>query len=142
MLSLSHSKGLIACAVGETSLLGVDIEQIRARKHLPELAAGVLHPDELAEFSRLGEDSQTRFFYAKWVAKEALGKALGCGINYPMRETLLHDERLLAAPQGWIAAPEKWQFSHTLLPGGYSLGLAWHGDSATSVSIESVEIRL
>ena len=141
-ISLSHSKERIACAVAEATFLGVDIERIQARKHLPALAAEVLHRSELADFSRLEGDRQVCLFYEKWVMKEALGKALGCGINYPMHEILFQDEHLMAAPLALISSPENWRFSHTLLPGGYSLGVAWQGDPENSVSIESVEIRL
>lgn len=141
-ISLSHSKGRVACAFADVEMLGLDIELLQARKNLPRLAEEVLHPEEWSEFSGLDFDGKTRYFHAKWVLKEALGKALGCGINYPMREFLIRSNSLLKAPQAWIAAPQEWAFSQVFLDGGYSLGLAWRGRSVSQVSIKSAEIRL
>lgn len=141
-ISLSHSKGRVACAFADVEMLGLDIELLQARKNLPGLAEDILHPEEWDEFSGLDFDGKTRYFYAKWVVKEALGKALGCGINYPMREFLICADRLLKAPQVWIADPQQWAFSQVFLDDGYSLGLAWRGGSVSHFSIKSAEIRL
>jgi 4'-phosphopantetheinyl transferase len=141
-ISLSHSNGKVVCAVAPLARLGVDVEQMRARLHLEALAGEILHPDELAWFSGLDASEKLPGFYAKWVLKEALGKALGCGINYPMQAFRLEQNRLLAAPQTWLADPAHWGFSHTLLACGYSLGLAWQGDPASHVSIKTIDIRI
>lgn len=141
-LSLSHSHGKVVCALAQTPALGVDIEFVQARKHLPQIAEAILHAQELACFAGLDEAGKLTYFYAKWVLKEALGKAMGCGINYPMRDFLLDELRLVEAPPAWVGGPEHWAFSNTLLDGGYSLGLAWQGDSARQISINTVEIRI
>ena len=141
-LSLSHSHGKVVCALAQTPALGVDIELVQARKHLPQIAEAILHAQELARFSGLNGTGKLAYFYAKWVLKEALGKAMGCGINYPMREFLLDEHSLVEAPPAWVLVPENWAFSNTLLDGGYRLGLAWQGDSACRISIKTVEIRI
>lgn len=141
-VSLSHSRGRIACALSDARFLGVDIELRQPRRHLEALAAEVLHPEEMAVFSRLDAAGKARFFYAKWVMKEALGKAVGCGIHYPMREVLVDEGRLCEVPQLSAADAGMWQFSHTLLDGDFSLGLAWQGGREHSVSITSVDISL
>jgi 4'-phosphopantetheinyl transferase len=141
-ISLSHSNGRVVCAVAETALLGIDIERIQPRKSLKDLAVEVLHPYELAEFQQLEAESRLEFFYERWVLKEALGKALGHGVNYPMREVLINDDRLVATPQPWTFDSGSWWFSHTLLDGEYSLGLACQGCTDNSISICRIEIRI
>jgi phosphopantetheinyl transferase len=141
-ISLSHSRGWVACAVGDVATLGVDIEAPRSRKNLSILAGEVFHPQELDEFSLLDDDAKITFFYAKWVMKEALGKALGCGVAYPMREVLLGQEKLLSAPKALIAVPAVWHLMQRVLPGGHSLGLAWQSENAAAVSIDINEVHL
>lgn len=141
-VSVSHSRGYVACALGEVPALGMDIELIRPRSTLAEVAARVLHPEEMGEFLRLNEEARQAFFYAKWVLKEALGKALGHGLAYPMQDCLFDRNRLVSAPVAWIEVPANWAFSHAQLDCGLSLGLAWQGGSVDCASINTVEIRL
>lgn len=141
-VSLSHSRGYVACALSEVSALGIDIELTRPRSALAEIAGRVLHPEEMGEFLRLNEEAAQAFFYAKWVLKEALGKALGYGLAYPMQDCLLDRDRLVSAPAAWIEAPGSWAFSHAQLDCGLSLGLAWQGRAVDCASINTVEIRL
>lgn len=65
--------------------LGVDIEslgrtgkfkRIIERRYSPEEQL-VIHPENTEQFLRC------------WVRKEAYGKALGCGLNYPLREHVM-----------------------------------------------------
>lgn len=141
-ISLSHSRGKVACAFAETECLGLDVEQLRDRPHLTELAEYIMHSEELAEFYGLDALDRARTFYAKWVMKEALGKALGYGLNYPMQDFLLNREHVLAAPEEWLSDPDAWSLAHEYLDGEFSLGLAWQGNTAARVSIQTVEIHL
>ena len=81
-ISLSHCKGLVACALG-ASETGIDAEYIRPFSKL--VAQRVCSEDEM-ESIRLSED-QNAMFFRLWTLKESYGKALGVGLGYPLRQT-------------------------------------------------------
>lgn len=70
--SLSHSNGLICFAIANCSV-GVDLECIRLRKNLRELADAFMSPEEI---SLLESGHAQTIFYRIWSAKEAYYKAL------------------------------------------------------------------
>lgn len=76
--NLSHSRGLILCALSDQGEVGVDIE--RLRPHRPGLPAYVMSEDELAAFDGSWED-----FARVWTLKEAYAKFLGRPV-FPPRE--------------------------------------------------------
>jgi len=83
--SLSHTHGLLACAVSWQQAVGVDIEQPLPLKNFQALCQTVLSNDEMTEVLA-GRDSmeQERRFYTYWTLKEAYVKALGCGFTMPV----------------------------------------------------------
>ena len=78
--NVSHSggNGLIAVADDEDRV-GVDLEEIVAKRNLESLIEAVMGPDELAELAPLQGTAKLRLFYRIWTRKEALIKALGTG---------------------------------------------------------------
>lgn len=79
--SLSHSRTLCLCALGEAEV-GADIEVIHPRR--PGLPAYALDERELDWFRRRGERWED--FYALWTMKEARVKCTGEGLIVPPRE--------------------------------------------------------
>ncbi|MFP8966871.1 4'-phosphopantetheinyl transferase family protein [Pokkaliibacter sp. CJK22405] len=74
VISLSHSQDFLCFAMYEDSV-GVDVELMKARDNLEELAALFMDEAELAAFT--GEQHKSAaFFYKLWCAKEACYKAL------------------------------------------------------------------
>ena len=78
--NVSHSgeNGLIAVADGEVRV-GVDVEEIVAKRNLESLIEAVMGPDERAQLAPLQGTERLRLFYRIWTSKEALIKALGTG---------------------------------------------------------------
>ena len=70
--SLSHSDSEINFVLADRAI-GIDLEVIKPRKNLCELAQQFMHPDELTS---LGTPADVWFFYRTWSAKEAYFKAL------------------------------------------------------------------
>ncbi len=78
--NVSHSgdNGLIA--VGDDGVrVGVDLEEIVAKRNLELLIEAVMGPDEQALLAPLQRTEKLRQFYRIWTSKEALIKALGTG---------------------------------------------------------------
>lgn len=79
--NLSHSKDLALVAVSTVMQVGVDIESVRDDLGGEELARGVLSGAEFDAFTRVAPDEKAHAFVACWTRKEALLKALGCGLR-------------------------------------------------------------
>jgi 4'-phosphopantetheinyl transferase len=76
--NLSHSGDQAVLAVTMGTGVGIDIEKIKPRKHIQDIAARFFTCDE-RKFLSAGEDDteKTRRFYYLWTRKEAVVKAMG-----------------------------------------------------------------
>ena len=81
--NLSHTDGLIACAVTVGREVGVDVEHIN--RHLVRDVAGrFFAPREVSDLNRLPEPERQRVFFDYWTLKEAYIKARGFGLALPL----------------------------------------------------------
>jgi len=125
-ISISHTDGLVACAVGYADGLGVDVERADRRVNAPAIARRDFSEREREELATWPEAERTRRFLEYWALKEAYLKARGIGLRVPLRQidvTLPRDGdaatvsagiagvddarcvlRLLRAPRGYVAA--------------------------------------
>ncbi|UOS99017.1 4'-phosphopantetheinyl transferase superfamily protein [Xanthomonas arboricola] len=91
----SHSGDYLLVGLGQGVRLGVDLERIRARPRLLEIAQRFFHADEIAVLAGLQPDAQQALFFRLWCAKEALLKAYGHGLSFG-----LHRLAYAVAPDG------------------------------------------
>ena len=113
--NLSHTPGLIACALTQHREIGVDVEFIGrelTHHHIPER---FFSPREVADLRALPPEQQATVFFDYWTLKEAYIKARGLGLALPLAQftfrrrgdqppaiefaPALHDD------------PESWQFA-------------------------------
>ena len=73
--SLSHTRGLAACAIGVDLELGLDVEDT-TRGAPVEVANRWFAPEELAELNALAPAEQSDRFFVYWTLKEAYIKAV------------------------------------------------------------------
>jgi 4'-phosphopantetheinyl transferase len=111
--NLSHTRGLVACAVARRSELGIDVEPIQTRVAPLELAQRFFSPAEVAELRAcVDQDRQIRFVEI-WTLKEAFIKALGLGLSHPLDSfSFRRDDPArvgFEAPAGHD--PSAWQFA-------------------------------
>ncbi len=78
--NLSHAGDLALVAVGQSSGIGIDVEERVPRAHLRPLCGEVLSPAERPAFDALADSDLPGPFYALWTRKEAVLKALGTGL--------------------------------------------------------------
>ena len=78
--SLSHARGMVACAVTTAGDVGVDVECTDRSVSVFAVAARFFAPAEAACLERLDYDAQPGGFFDLWTLKEALVKALGTGL--------------------------------------------------------------
>jgi len=79
--SLTHTDGLVACAVTTRGEVGLDAEALRRAARIDALVPRVLSPAERAEFMRLEGAARRRRFFEAWCVKEAWLKAEGTGLR-------------------------------------------------------------
>jgi 4'-phosphopantetheinyl transferase len=114
--NISHTDGLVACAVSDGHPLGVDVESCERQTDL-DIAHRYFAPEESALVLSAAPDQGRRLFFRFWTLKEAFIKATGEGLSRPLESfafTLdpiritFHDDR---HPTGEVGRPEHWQFA-------------------------------
>jgi 4'-phosphopantetheinyl transferase len=83
--NLSHTDGLIACAVTIGREVGVDVEHI-GRRLTHDVARRFFAPREVDDLRALPPDEQSRVFFDYWTLKEAYIKARGFGLALPLAD--------------------------------------------------------
>jgi 4'-phosphopantetheinyl transferase len=109
--NLSHSHGVIVCAVARGRQVGIDVEDAGRRIAFLELAERYFAPAEVAHLRRLPAEERQTAFFAIWTLKEAFVKATGHGLSFPLDTFAfeLERDRLL---RFWppAALPGRWRF--------------------------------
>ena len=131
--NISHTDGLIACAVTIGREVGVDVEHI-GRRLTHDVAGRFFAPQEVKDLAILPEDEQQKAFFDYWTLKEAYIKARGFGLALPLADFAF----TLAPPsQPRIAFepaldddPETWQFAQAWPTPHHRLALAVRREGA------------
>lgn len=90
--NLSHAHGRALIAVSNGPEVGVDLERIRSDVEVAKLSERFFTPSEHATIMQLSQAQRAARFFRYWVAKEAVLKAQGVGL-----QALSHCEILMAA---------------------------------------------
>lgn len=85
--NLSHTQGLIACAISHTHTVGVDVEQRKTLADLAALCRYAFTPQETAHvLAQHSVTTQEKHFFTYWTLKEAYIKAKGMGLSIPLQD--------------------------------------------------------
>jgi 4'-phosphopantetheinyl transferase len=79
--NLSHSGDLALLAFFRGREVGIDVEAVHAMQDADAIAAWYFPPRELAAFLSLAPHDKALGFFGAWTRTEALGKALGVGLQ-------------------------------------------------------------
>lgn len=82
--SLSHTQGLLACAVVPELDVGIDVESVDRGLDMLHKAERYLAPSEARALRALPREAQPRRFLTYWTLKEAYAKARGSGMSMPL----------------------------------------------------------
>ncbi|MGV8082353.1 MAG: 4'-phosphopantetheinyl transferase family protein [Coriobacteriia bacterium] len=145
--NLSHTYGMIVCAVTEGRSIGIDVEHIDRETRIEELARRKFAPSEAEELLGLPEGARRSRFFDYWTLKESYVKAHGCGLAIPLDEFSfrIHDEAMasrinrkidLSFTPGSDGNPAEW--SHALIhPNAtHRMAITWRGRDTHHVRIE------
>lgn len=93
--NISHSHELALCALTQGRELGVDVEHIREPSDFDGLAERFFAKTEVSVLRSLPQVERLAAFFSCWTRKEALLKATGTGLSFPLDRvvvTLAPDE--------------------------------------------------
>ncbi len=82
--NMSHSGMLVGYAISFERQIGIDLEHHDRNINVHELADTVFTQSERDYFNTLNSEQQIKFFYDAWTIKEAIVKANGQGLSYPV----------------------------------------------------------
>jgi 4'-phosphopantetheinyl transferase len=82
--NLSHSGDAALLGVTRVRELGVDLEQVRPRPYLEDIARRFFAPAEVAALAALASEDRELAFFNCWTRKEAFIKAGGEGLSRPL----------------------------------------------------------
>ena len=126
-ISLSHTRGIVACGIGSGIAVGVDVERIRQIDRSVELAREFFSPREVNALERLDSGSRCRRFLELWTLKESYAKAVGLGLRMPLHATsfdILEGNVVRCTSSDKAANTDGWQFGIRVSPNAYVLGFA------------------
>lgn len=108
--SLSHTRGMVVCAVAAGMEVGVDVEY-QGRQVDPGLAAHFFGAADLAWLDTRPETDRQADFLALWTLKEAYLKGVGAGLHAPLDAFHLNpgDLRLDLDPARLDALPTRYR---------------------------------
>ncbi len=139
--NISHTQGLIVCALSEERAIGVDIESLKRQVSWREVAGDYFTPREIDDIEDTTPQAQCTKFFKYWTLKESLLKAMGLGFTAQPRNIsflLAPDVQVHFAPRFLYQDPTAWQFQLFEFGGEYQGALALKADAGG----ERAEIRV
>jgi 4'-phosphopantetheinyl transferase len=133
--NVSHSGRIVLVAVTRARELGVDLEAHREDTDFRALATHVFSPSEQEALFALPEPRARRAFFTCWSRKEAVIKALGLGLSFPLDAFDVSVDpsappRLLASRDARLDV-HRWSMHEVAVPPGYASALVVEAGGAT-----------
>jgi 4'-phosphopantetheinyl transferase len=150
--NLTHTSGLVACALVGGCDIGIDAEQIDLSRPLLELAEHYFAEAEITQLRATEGASRAAAFYRLWTLKEAIIKAIGEGLSLPLKRFAFTLEPLSLKIEGgdareWHveechAAPEHAMAIALSRPPGASAAVSWREAGFVRDAADRVQVVL
>jgi 4'-phosphopantetheinyl transferase len=139
--NISHTKGLVACAVTMAGEVGLDVETIDMGFPALRVARNSLAQEEVEVIGKAPPQDVAETFTTLWVLKEAYVKATGQGLSVPLDSFAFSlDPPRLRRAENALFDKDAWLFHlHPPTP-GHILALALPWSHAEQVQIRQEEI--
>jgi 4'-phosphopantetheinyl transferase len=112
--SISHTHSMIVLGVTRLRALGVDVENVEARRVSIDLAERFFAPEEAAALAGIAPERQQDRFFEYWTFKESYIKARGLGLHLSLDKFSFrypHERGVEMAIHPELQdSPERWQF--------------------------------
>jgi 4'-phosphopantetheinyl transferase len=136
--NLTHTRGLVACAVVSDPGIdvGIDAEVIEWRPDLLGVARRYFANAEASEVARRGGRERENRFFEIWTLKEAFIKAVGDGLSIPLRTfAFSFDRDGLVTLESGARDPLSWRFALFAPLERYRMALAFRDPSSIPRSV-------
>ena len=123
--SLSHARGIVACAIAPGPDIGIDIERVDSTVDWSPVIQRYFTRAEIVQLDRCPPPDRAARFAALWTLKEAHIKATGWGLSESLANIGfdLNGDRIRFLPPANINA-EAWQFASFAPAPPYRIGVA------------------
>jgi 4'-phosphopantetheinyl transferase len=91
--NMSNSKNTCICVFRQHGDIGVDVEKIHELSNLDRIVERFFSPLERKKIRSLSEQSRKKTFFKYWTRKEALLKAMGVGLSFPLDKVDVTDDQ-------------------------------------------------
>lgn len=112
--NLSHTDGLVACAVVLKEEIGVDVETINRSENIMKIADRFFAVQEKNDLNMINSNDKKKRFIDYWTLKESYAKAKGMGLYMPFEKFNFHisdsDPITVSFDPELDDNPEQWQF--------------------------------
>jgi 4'-phosphopantetheinyl transferase len=137
--NLTHTDGLVACAVAIGREVGVDAEDMERRGSPEDLAARFFAAAENDQLARAPAGHRRELFFRFWTLKEAYIKARGLGLSLPLADFSFDLSAPGPPPIAFAPAfgddPRDWQFAEFRPTPRHALALAVHRPAGEDLAI-------
>lgn len=128
--NLSHTTGLVVCAVSLGCEIGVDAEDTHRRCADLSIASRYFAPEEVALLEAAPKDDRPRRFFQLWTLKEAYIKAKGAGLSIPLNDFAFSIPESGPAQVSFrnpaLGDARQWQFTQLRLADRFQVAVAVH----------------
>jgi 4'-phosphopantetheinyl transferase len=110
--NLSHSAGIVVCAIAHGRDVGVDVEDLKRRPVEPAVVRRYCSPEEILDIDAQRDRWHDRFL-RYWTLKEAYLKALGLGISVTLSDLSFStddSQPRIALARSLQGGDERWVF--------------------------------
>lgn len=127
--NVSHSHGLVLCAIGQSRAIGIDLECVHTAVAYEQVAEHFFSPREIGMLHTLPAQMRRSAFFTCWTRKEAYLKARGLGLSLALSqfEVAVSPDApaalLATAEQGQAVA--RWLLQDLTLDADYVAALAY-----------------
>ncbi len=140
--NLSHTEGLITCAVTLKHAIGIDVEYLLRANATLDIAARYFAAAEIQELMQLPDALQQQRFFALWTLKEAYIKAKGLGLSQPLDQFSfnfgLHQSVSIEFLESIADRPKHWQFWRYQPTEQHQMALAVNSTEPISVRVKKI----
>jgi len=95
--NISHAGGSVICAISLSNKIGIDVEEIK-KIELEDFTNNFSDK----EWQEIKKDNSYDGFYKFWTRKEAFLKAIGMGLNIPLKETEVINNKIIWENKEWF----------------------------------------
>lgn len=141
--SLTHTNGLVACAVTRGRPIGIDAESIEPARAFMDIAARYFAASEYEQLAAGSETSSVEAFYQIWTLKEAVAKAIGQGLSLTFKGFVFTIQPFSFSVAPHLGEDETWwQIECIRVKRRHRMAVAIRRPPETPLAISAREIEL